>query len=388
MAGRTIVLLCQPWKVAMLWRIHLHALHLCWLCTIGEKQAVPVDDEWIWHILMPVQGIRMSSFLETNTGPGQRTLSAFLKKIGADSATKPAPPQQHGWNQTFLDRETRQALDKQMQQHRLKQESEQQSMNPSPVMGAVSNGHATDATVLAPAACRACEETDVDPKPPDSHADQLGPGKLSFSAAGCSQKSVLQIKNALEPCQAPEAGSSQPLELTLRDWQPGAASQLARSQDASSDPQQHFQQGPQSDLSLLGGHNSRSGPEQQQEIGHSFPGDLTSCRDVLDTADDAGEPDLVHAWDEEPAGIGEMPEEAHQSGSQGAAAKATPGARTWACQVSLLGCMSYSRLQFSVVGTLQAKGDLWSLSSSILESISHNVTDRQRCGVSLNENRM
>ena len=300
------------------------------------------------NILLPVQGIRMSSFLETNTGPGQRTLSAFLRKDGADSAAKPAPPQQHGWNQTFLDRETRQALDKQMQQHRLKQESEQQSMNGSAAMGAVSNGHATDATLSAPAACRACEETDVDPRPPDSHADQLGPGKLAVSAAGCSQRSALQIKNALELSQAPEAGSSQPLELTLRDWQPAAASQLARSQEAPSDGQrQRLQQGTQSGLSLLGGHNSRSSPEQQQasasggkEIGHSFPGDLTSCRDVLDTADDAREPDLVHTWDEEPAGIGDMPEEAHQSGSQGAAAKATPGARTWACQVSLFDRMS------------------------------------------------
>ena len=297
-----------------------------------------------------LQGIRMSSFLETNTGPGQRTLSAFLKKDGADSVGKPAPPQQHGWNQTFLDRETRQELDKQTQQHRLKQESEQQSMNASAAMGAVSNGHATDATLLAPAACGACEGTDVDPRPSDSHADQVCPGKLSVSAAGCSQRSVLQIKKALEPCQAPEAGSSQPLELTLRDWQPAAASQLARSQDAPSDgQQQRLQQGTQSDLSLLGGHNSRSSPEQQQdsasggkEIGHSFPGDLTSCRDVLDTADDTREPDLVHAWDEEPAGIGEMPEEAHQSGSQGAAAKATPGARTWACQVSLVDRVSAS----------------------------------------------
>ncbi len=293
----------------------------------------------------------MSSFLETNTGPGQRTLSAFLKKDSADSAAKPAPPHQHGWNQTFLDRETRQELDEQMQQHRLKQKSEQQSIKASAGMGAVSDGHAADATLAAPAACRTCEETDVDPGPQDSHADQLGPGKLNINAAGCSQRPVLQMKNALEPCQAPEAGSSQPLELTLRDWQPAAASQLARSQDAPSDgQQQRLQQGTRTDLSLLGGHNSRGSPEQQQdsasggkEIGHSFPGDLTSCRDVLDTADDAGEPDLVHAWDEEPAGIGEMPEEAHQSGSQGAAAKATPpGARTWACQVSLLDCMSDS----------------------------------------------
>ena len=105
-------------------------------------------------------------------------------------------------------------------------------MSASAAMSAVSDGHAADATLSAPAACRACAETNVDPRPPDSHADQLGPGQLNVSAAGCRQRSVLQVKKALEPCPAPEAGSSQPLELTLRDWQPAAASQLARSQDA------------------------------------------------------------------------------------------------------------------------------------------------------------
>ena len=156
------------------------------------------------------------------------------------------------------------------------------------------------------------------------------------------------MKLALEPCQAPESGSSQPLELTLRDWQPAAASQLARSQEAPSEGLQRLLHATESSPRPPGGHYSRSSAEQEQgdtaggkEIGHSFPGDLTSCRDVLDTADDAGEPDLRHAWDEEPAGIGDMPEEAHQSGSQGAAAKATPGARTWACQVSILDCMSH-----------------------------------------------
>ena len=289
----------------------------------------------------------MSSFLETNTGPGQRTLSAFLRKDSAGLAAKPAPPQQHGWNQTFLDRETRQELDKQMQQQRLKQESEQQSMTASAAMSAVIDGPAADANLSATAACRACRGTDEDPGPP-CHADQLRPGGLNVQATGCSQRPALQAKYALEPCQAPEAGSSQPLELTLRDWQPAAALQLARFQEVHSDGQQHLQPSTQSNLSLIGGHDSRSSQEQEQgiaaggkEVGHSFPGDLTSCRDVLDTADDTGEPDLVHAWDEEPAGIGDMPEEAPQSGSQGAAAKATPGARSWACQVSLFSCVSF-----------------------------------------------
>lgn len=64
-----------------------------------------------------------------------------------------------------------------------------------------------------------------------------------------------------------------------------------------------------------------------------FGGDLCTCRDVLDTADEAGGPDLAHAWEEEPAGIGDGPGDAGHSASQDAAANASNGARTWACQV-------------------------------------------------------
>lgn len=59
-----------------------------------------------------MQGVRLSSFLETNTGPGQRTLSGFLKKDANHSA--PTPPDRQGWKQTFLDRETRQELARHM----------------------------------------------------------------------------------------------------------------------------------------------------------------------------------------------------------------------------------------------------------------------------------
>lgn len=92
----------------------------------------------------------MSSFLETNTGPGQRTLSAFLNKNGDDSAAKPAPPQQHGWNQTFLCRETREELAKQMQEHRLRQEAGTQSGNLALTSGC---------TITAPAAQDAFHST-------------------------------------------------------------------------------------------------------------------------------------------------------------------------------------------------------------------------------------
>ena len=59
------------------------------------------------------QGVGMSSFLETNTGPGQRTLSAFLQRGDGDSAV----PHQveadlQGWKQTFLDAQTRQEVAK------------------------------------------------------------------------------------------------------------------------------------------------------------------------------------------------------------------------------------------------------------------------------------
>ena len=62
---------------------------------------------------VPTQGVGMSSFLETNTGPGQQTLSAFLQRGGADSAmTEQAEPDPQGWKQTFLDAQTRQEVAK------------------------------------------------------------------------------------------------------------------------------------------------------------------------------------------------------------------------------------------------------------------------------------
>ena len=199
---------------------------------------------------------------------------------------------------------------------------------------------------------------------------------------------------ALEPSQATEA-ASQPLELTLRDWQPSTASQLIRSQATPSQDPQHAEHAHHSSQSFAPGEHrqsslageSRGQPEQspggavpsqdpqhaqhthhssqgslcfaphehrhsilQREIGdqleqhasklhdgdemaEDYGGGLSTCKDVLDMADEAGEPDLAHAWEEEPAGIGEVSEEAHQSGSQGAATKAATALRTWACQV-------------------------------------------------------
>ncbi len=53
----------------------------------------------------------MSSFLETNTGPGQRTLSGFLQLGDSDPAYR-AEADLQGWKQTFLDAQTRQEVAK------------------------------------------------------------------------------------------------------------------------------------------------------------------------------------------------------------------------------------------------------------------------------------
>ena len=58
-----------------------------------------------------VQGVGMSSFLETNTGPGQRTLSGFLQLGDSDPAYR-AEADLQGWKQTFLDAQTRQEVAK------------------------------------------------------------------------------------------------------------------------------------------------------------------------------------------------------------------------------------------------------------------------------------
>lgn len=73
----------------------------------------------------------MSSFLETNTEPGQKTLSGFLKMDSADDvAARSAQPDDAGARsapaqQTRLElgRETREQLAKQMHEHRLQREA-------------------------------------------------------------------------------------------------------------------------------------------------------------------------------------------------------------------------------------------------------------------------
>ena len=72
-----------------------------------------------------VQGIRLSCFLETNAGPGQRTLSGYLHRqpaqLAAPQGPSGSPPEftdRQGWKQTFLDAQTRQAIAQHMQEFR------------------------------------------------------------------------------------------------------------------------------------------------------------------------------------------------------------------------------------------------------------------------------
>ena len=291
----------------------------------------------------------MSSFLETNTEPGQKTLSAFLKKDRTDPAAKPAQPQQ-GWNQTFLGRETREELAKQMQEHRSKRGMGHiQQADPAPPEEASGLGIAADGHSQEPPGASAA---------PSSHSEQLVPScnaaaagtVLSQAAAGPGEA---QSQRVSQPSQATET-TSQPLELTLRDWQPCTASQLARGhaqQPASQPRPEHAHQSGQGILHpALGRHeqsSARAGAQSEQqhpggddahgasEAAEGFAGDLSTCRDVLDTADEAREPDLAHVWEEEPAGIGDADYDAHHSDAPVAAAKVASAPRTWACQVCM-----------------------------------------------------
>ena len=287
----------------------------------------------------------MSSFLETNTGPGQRTLSGFLKRDSADSAARPATLPQHGWNQTFLGRETREELAKQFQEARLKQGADFQAE----AGGLTSRAEAAGA---APAPQEAFRDDVRAAAASGSQAEQAREAAAAPEGGPTEEAPAVQDQRAPEPSQATEAASQQPLELTLRDWQPPAASQLARSQPVLSQLAQraeHSQHSSQSSLRLAPhehGQSSLARDSRELQPGQDassagdeggaaegYGGDLSTCRDVLDTAYDSGGPDPAHAWEEEPAGIGDGSEDVGQSASQSAAAKATSGVRTWTCQV-------------------------------------------------------
>ena len=278
----------------------------------------------------------MSSFLETNTGPGQKTLSAFLKKDSDDSAAKPALLQQFGGNQTVLGQETHEELANRMQEQRMQHAA---SLPP----GNVSlSGKGTGDAATA-------QEVYQDPfgaGPATSSQTKERAEAPAVSEAGPAEEDATQSLRAPEPSQATEAGSQPPLELTLRDWQGSTASQPARTQLALSQQArraEHSQHAGQSSLRLAP-HGQRQSRQQSEQNASSagdaagaaedHGGDLSTCRDVLDTAEEAGGPDLAHAWEEEPAGIGDEPGDASLCPSQSAGARAASGSRTWTCQVS------------------------------------------------------
>ena len=258
-------------------------------------------------------------------------------------AAKPAPPQQHSWNQTFLGRETRDALARQVQEHRLKEDAEVQASRTPPRM----EGEETALTTQE--AFRGAVRAGTASSRQTEQAREATPA----SEAGHAEEPPAQSHAALEPSQATEAASQPPLELTLRDWQPPTASQLAskseplQSQDLQ--PTEQSQHSSQSSLRLAPHQRGQStlaresrGQQPEQDVSsaddeggavNGYGGDLSTCSDVLDTADEAGGPDLAHAWEEEPAGIGDGPEDASHSACQSGAAKAMNGARTWTCQV-------------------------------------------------------
>ena len=294
----------------------------------------------------------MSSFLETNTEPGQKTLSAFLKKDRTDPAAKPVQPQQ-GWNQTFLGRETREELAKQMQEHRLKQGMGHiQQADPAPPEEASGSGIAADGHSQEPFGATAALSCHSEQLVPSCNVVAAGT-VLTQAAAGPGE---VQSQHMQQPSQATET-ASQPLELTLRDWQPCTASQLARghAQQPGSQPRpEHAHQSGQGILHPAPGRHeqssARAGARSKEqhpggndahgasEAAEDFAGDLSTCKDVLDTADEAGEPDLAHAWEEEPAGIGDADDNAdnaHHSDAPVAAAKVASAPRTWACQVCM-----------------------------------------------------
>ncbi len=73
-----------------------------------HKQAVKCN------VLLHLQGIGLSSFLESNAGPGQRTLAGFIQRDSSGAPARYHQPETdpQGWKQTFLDAQTRQEIAK------------------------------------------------------------------------------------------------------------------------------------------------------------------------------------------------------------------------------------------------------------------------------------
>lgn len=223
---------------------------------------------------MCLQGIRLSGFLETNPEPGQTTLAAFLRPEGG--ATVKSPPKRRNWNQTFMPREVRECIDKELE--RVQQESTQ------------SAGQATAAL-------------DEDPPP----AATAVPGNPSqwLQAAEAANCSLVQDSAASQmPSQLPHGDraqlqadavgqatfrQSQGLELSLRDWAPPTASQVLAVSQQPGDPQQRGDRQSSTEGVDTAGEKQTSNVDAKEA--RLLQNDFGQCKDILDTnAGDKGIP--------------------------------------------------------------------------------------------------
>lgn len=205
------------------------------------------------------QGIRLSGFLETNTEPGQRTLSAFLKPDAAAPAA--TPPKRRNWNQTFMPREVRECIDQEMEKY----QASHPSKEPQPL----------DRLQAAPSAPSQEQSQQL------QLAEAANSNMVQTSTCDAQQQQPSQCGAMRSQADAQQGGSgpSQHLELSLRDWAPPTASQVLAAS------QQQLDQEPAV---------AESRPDWQPEqcvqagtvsgaVGGS-QGGVDPCRDILDTA--------------------------------------------------------------------------------------------------------
>jgi hypothetical protein len=229
-----------------------------------------------------LQGIRMSGFLETNTEPGQRKLSDFLRQDANGAEPVPKPPRSaHGWNQTFLPREVRDTIDRQMQEHVAERDARASG----------------DADVLNPALLHHLP-WDVQKQ---SGGATLGSGKARLQlaeAANCSQlpdeaAAAAADEAAAGPAELPagtQTTQGSTLVLTLRDWVPPTASQVLRVQQSEDCSRSSPGSGGASAAGDdAGGEMAPTAGELSEAEDDSVPEEVVhQLRDILDTAD-AGE---------------------------------------------------------------------------------------------------
>ncbi len=283
------------------------------------------------HVCWHAQGVRLSSFLETNAAPGQKKLDAFLRPAADSAEGSDAPGDgvkhahaKHGWKQTFLDWKTRDLVEHHQREFQAAAEARPAAVTALPDLATLqqecaggSQGAAHDSAAAA-TACGAAEAAATDAA---AARDACGAG-------------------AAAPAEGTPP-SQGPVELSLREWAPPpTASALLSSQ-------QQPAEGPAAAGSQQAAAKSQHAGEGERSSGQagqapdSFP---EGVRDILDEGAEE-EPDLAagqgyqHAWDEPPSGLGAGEEEAAAAAAGpsgagealGAAKAADP--RHWTCQV-------------------------------------------------------